>query len=821
MTASKPDPEVPGFEVLEALGKGGLGTVYRARQTSLDRLVAIKILHPDLTTDQNAVDRFRKEWKSYAALKHANIVQVYEAGEHQGQHYFVMEYVDGSSLAEYEKSGARLDDEKAVLVAQSVAQALNYALQKAGVTHGDLKPSNIMIDADGTVKVMDFFGAGEGINPYKPAPSDTSSIQLTSVGGDIYSLGAILQRLMTGTGPGAEPPDPSSKSARLADALMRRTQGKVPETWNDVLEELKQDRQVAHATAEPDVQADSKDARTVYLARTLKPRSRPNARSNQPTSVPLVRSSQRKRSADWIGFIAVVLIVGYTGWVLWHKVLQPSDASTSTATEMVEFGDSVPDAPVGTQTNTTVVSETLGTAAPEPAAEIVSTEADENEIPASPEWAELNPSVPEEADQDAGIPKVASTPEQSPDEFTEYIQLMSSLFQQVNHRRYADASTLARRWSRANPDNANFGRIQDQLLRIEKIDRLSEQFFEHRRNLVNTSLRNGTIQSVKQDAIVIDEKRGSSNILTDLGIESLSDREFMGLLKRADKDRFPRNGMIYLLSHGQFQKSRQLLNHIPASSEDAAMLDTWLHDWESIDRNILASEALDTVESLVRRKKYARAEQAMRDAFKSYRETEVFTWLRRDETRRLNTEILQGAMAAADRPENPNPGPDASMDSGPFLTTAADLKRPPQLELKVSRVKNERQGNHRFSLHTQDVEIHVSLENKELQTGFKNLKLQIYAIAEELLQKGRYKLLLKDSDEFTIPTRGSHEYISKSVHLNFHEYANYKWGYKYYGYLCVLYDGDGNVVLTKSSKPKLKKQQNKFTKLAEGKEFTM
>jgi len=57
--------------------------------------------------------------------------------------------------------------------------------------------------------------------------------------------------------------------------------------------------------------------------------------------------------------------------------------------------------------------------------------------------------------------------------------------------------------------------------------------------------------------------------------------------------------------------------------------------------------------------------------------------------------------------------------------------------------------------------------------------------------------------------------------LNFHEYANYKWGYKYYGYLCVLYDGDGNVVLTKSSKPKLKKQQNKFTKLAEGKEFTM
>ncbi len=389
--------------MLEALGKGGLGTVYRARQASLDRLVAIKILHPDLTTDQNAVDRFRKEWKSSAALKHANIVQVYEAGEHQGQHYFVMEYVDGSSLAEYERSGARLDDEKAVLVAQSVAQALNYALQKAGVTHGDLKPSNIMIDADGTVKVMDFFGAGEGINPYKPAPSDTSSIQLTSVGGDIYSLGAILQRLMTGTGPGAEPPDPSSKSARLADALMRRTQGKVPETWNDVLEELKQDRKVAHATAEPDVQADSKDARTVYLTRTPKPRSRPNARRKQPTSVPIVRSSQRKRSADWIGFMAVVLIVGYTGWVLWHKVLQPSDTSTETA--MVDFRDSVPDSPVGTQTNTTVESEAIGTAAPEPAAEIVSTEADENEIPASPERAELNPSVPRGALDAGTIPR--------------------------------------------------------------------------------------------------------------------------------------------------------------------------------------------------------------------------------------------------------------------------------------------------------------------------------------------------------------------------------------------------------------------------------
>jgi len=819
VTATRSNPDVPGFEVLESIGDGGLGTVYRARQNALDRLVAIKVLHPHLDSDPGAVERFQKEWKSSASLKHPNIIQVYEAGEHEGRHYFVMEYVEGSSLADYEKSGAKLDDEKALTVAKSIATALNYALQKAGVTHGDLKPSNIMIDSDGTLKVMDFFGAEDESNPYKPSPSESSSIQLTSVGCDIYSLGAILQRLTTGDGPGADAPDPDTKSARLVEALMRRTAGKILETWNDVLEELERESEVRPQAA---AQSHSNEAKTQYLARTPRPRTAQTTRRNTTASAPAIQRTKRKSTSDWIGFVVVVWVVGGSAWLLWDKVLREEDATPRAEVGTVDAAPSLPSGPDG---------KTAMATPPAPSeSEPVAGEAAAGDNEAAGEDPEIDPSAerlehspPESVDpgQIQMDAEGSSPKEPSSAEFSEYVQLMSALFQQISHRKYRDASALAKSWSQANPDSPYYGKIQDSLQRIEQVEMLSSIFFENRENLINTSLRNGTIQSIKPDAFMVQEQRGSSKISLDVAVASLTNREFMRLLKRADEEQFTRNGTIYLLSHREFQRGRQLMNQIPTSSADAAMLGSWLHDWESVHRNLLANEALNTVASLVRRRNYSQAERAMVEAMDAYRDTDVFAWFRRDEVGHLNSEILQGTLASSSPPKRTSAASKTKTDAGPLLTNVTKLNRPPQLELKINRIKNERQGNHRHSLHTQDVEMHVSLENKEVQTGFENLKFKIYAVAEELRIKGRYKLLIKDSDEFTLPIRGSHEYISESVHLNFHEYGNYKWGFKYYGYLCVLYDGDGNVVLTKSSKPKLEKNQEKFTELVENQEFSM
>ena len=147
-------PEVPGFEVLAELGRGGMGVVYRARHVALGRVVALKMVLAGEYAGRRELERFRLEARAVAQLSHPNIVQVYEVGEAGGRPYFAMEFVAGGSLAE-RLAGTPQPPRAAAALVEQLARAM-HAAHRAGVVHRDLKPANVLLAADGTPKITDF-----------------------------------------------------------------------------------------------------------------------------------------------------------------------------------------------------------------------------------------------------------------------------------------------------------------------------------------------------------------------------------------------------------------------------------------------------------------------------------------------------------------------------------------------------------------------------------------------------------------------------------------------------------------------------------------
>jgi serine/threonine protein kinase len=147
-------PHFPQLEILECLGRGGMGIVYKARQPQLDRLVALKILAPERVDDVRFAERFRREGVSLARLDHPNIVTVFDTGESGGFYYLLMEFVDGLNLREA-IAGEKMPAQEALAIVPLICAGLQYAHEQ-GVVHRDIKPENILLDKKGRVKIADF-----------------------------------------------------------------------------------------------------------------------------------------------------------------------------------------------------------------------------------------------------------------------------------------------------------------------------------------------------------------------------------------------------------------------------------------------------------------------------------------------------------------------------------------------------------------------------------------------------------------------------------------------------------------------------------------
>jgi serine/threonine protein kinase len=206
-------PDLPGYEIRREIARGGMGVVYEARQASLNRPVAVKvILHGALASESDR-RRFMAEATAAAQLRHPNIVVVHEIGEHAGQPFFSMEYVAGESLARIAQRQLPTPKQAAHYVAE-VARAVQFA-HDHGVLHRDIKPSNVLIDESGRVRVMDFglakhidaddkltvTGQMLGTPSYMAPEQITGPAQAVGPACDVYGLGALLYVLLTGQPP--------------------------------------------------------------------------------------------------------------------------------------------------------------------------------------------------------------------------------------------------------------------------------------------------------------------------------------------------------------------------------------------------------------------------------------------------------------------------------------------------------------------------------------------------------------------------------------------------------------------------------------------
>ena len=255
-------PHFPQLEILQCLGRGGMGVVYKARQKTLNRFVALKLLAPERVLDPRFAERFTCEAQALAALNHPNIVTIHDFGQAGGFYYLLMEFVDGANLRQLLRA-RKFTPEEALAIVPPLCDALQFAHDR-GIVHRDIKPENLLIDITGRVKVADFgvakmlgtLNASDNAaepaalqnntqtsvgTPGYSAPEQKTDPQHVDSRADIYSLGVVFYELLTGERPGGRLEPPSKKvqiDVRLDEVVLRALE-KDPELRFQQVSEVK------------------------------------------------------------------------------------------------------------------------------------------------------------------------------------------------------------------------------------------------------------------------------------------------------------------------------------------------------------------------------------------------------------------------------------------------------------------------------------------------------------------------------------------------------------------------------------------------------
>ena len=310
----------PNYEVLELIGRGGMGAVYKARQLALDRSVAVKLLPLEVSVDRDFADRFVREARTMARMNHPNIVSVFDFGTTpEGHLYFIMEFVEGTTLHHLIKT-VGLKPEQALEIIASVCEALAYA-HGEGVVHRDIKPANVLVDMKGRVKVTDFGlarldsptaeqwgntmpGAVLGTPDYM-SPEQKRGVKVDHRA-DIYSLGVMLYEMLCGQVPQGIFDPPSQRvrvDARVDQVVIRAMQQEPDRRYRDTAE-MKTDVETIRSSADHTTIAPIPR----HTGAPLPPMS---ARPTLPPTVPAPKS----RTPMWAGIaVLCVAAAAFGGW---------------------------------------------------------------------------------------------------------------------------------------------------------------------------------------------------------------------------------------------------------------------------------------------------------------------------------------------------------------------------------------------------------------------------------------------------------------------------------------------------------------------------
>jgi serine/threonine protein kinase len=293
-------PHFPQLEILECLGRGGMGVVYKARQKTLNRFVALKLLAPERVQDPQFAERFTREAQALAALNHPNIITIYDFGQAGGFYYLLMEFVDGVNLRQLLHT-RKFAPEEALAIVPPLCDALQFAHDR-GIVHRDIKPENLLLDKGGRVKVADFGiakilgtastsdDAGPAVQenatqaavgtPGYSAPEQKTDPQRVDSRADIYSLGVVFYEMLTGDLPGKSIEPPSHKvqiDVRLDEVVLRALERRPDLRYQQVSE--------VKTMVETIVQSPDK----------LRP---PSPAASGPTSAPVKRGPEAMKSKD-------------------------------------------------------------------------------------------------------------------------------------------------------------------------------------------------------------------------------------------------------------------------------------------------------------------------------------------------------------------------------------------------------------------------------------------------------------------------------------------------------------------------------------------
>jgi serine/threonine protein kinase/Tfp pilus assembly protein PilF len=322
------------YQIIEELGKGGMGKVYKANDIDIKEKVAIKLIKPEISTDKNTIERFQNELKFARKIRHKNVCQMYDLNREEGTYYISMEYVEGENLRNMIRMSGQLGIGTAISVAKQVCAGLAEA-HKLGVIHRDLKPSNIMIDREGVVRIMDFgiarslkergiTGAGVLIGtPEYMSPEQVEGKE-TDRRSDIYSLGVILYEMVTGR-------IPFDGDSALTVAVKQKTERpKNPREFNTQLSEdlsslimrcLEKDKERRYQNADELRSALEDIEKRIPTTDRTAPLKKPL------TSKEITVTFRAKRVLIPALFIIVMMLVGLFLWHPWSR-FEPAPSDT-------------------------------------------------------------------------------------------------------------------------------------------------------------------------------------------------------------------------------------------------------------------------------------------------------------------------------------------------------------------------------------------------------------------------------------------------------------------------------------------------------------